>query len=451
MTLPSVFEVATPKQRCPVAGRVIAVALGLALLGCVIESRATFAQEMAEVELAFDEGRYEEALPALRVLAERGQSEAQHLLAVAYRDGLGLTGDAEIAAVWFERAAASGHAPSQFALAIAYLRGNGVETSGDQAVRWLSKAADAGQADAAAVLASILLAQGKGAEARDRLRQAATAGHLMAAVQLGSLLEAGVGGEADRETAAEWYRRAGQGGEPEGVYRWALLTADGPDARVAVMQRSAEAGYPLAQYELAAHLLTAGGETAEGIAWLTAAAESGLSRAQHDLAIAYRDGIGTAKDDEAFRLWITKAAEAGFPDSQYGLAVALTDATHGFEADYERAFSLYSAAAAHGMVEALYGLAYLLSHGFGVQQDFAQAAEKFQTAAEAGHVPSQVALGNLYANGKGVAESRYLAEKWYCEAARSGQKDVLLFLGGEDEIDAMCSGHGQVVAPDPQP
>lgn len=440
----SVYEADVITTRSQVIGSATGVALALTIIFCAISPNVTFAEEFEAVKTAFDEGRYEQVLPGIREMAERGRSDAQHMLALAYRDGLGLAKDPEIAAVWFERAAASGHVQSQYELGIAYLRGLGVEISSEQAVRWLSKAANAGQTDAAVVLASVLLARGEEEHARMRLQQAAETGHAVAAVRLGAFLESGIGGEPDPSAAAEWYRQGGQEGEPEGVYRWALLKANGPEERVDVMRRAAEAGYSTAQYELAAHLLTAGevSEGKEGVSWLQTAAESGLPRAQFDLAIVYRDGIAVPSDHDQFRQWITKAAGAGFPKAQYELAVALTDATHGFDEDSEWAFKLYAAAAAVGVVEANYGLGYLLSNGLGVRQDFPEAVERFRTAAEAGHGPSQVALGNLYVNGQGVEESRDLAEKWYCMAARQGRKDAIGFLGGEDKIDAVCSGHG---------
>jgi TPR repeat protein len=291
-------------------------------------------------------------------------------------------------------------------------------------------------------LASIHLSDGDAVEARKYLRQAADSGNTVAAVQLGELLEAGIGGESDRSGASELYLRAAQAGEPEGVYRWALLEADGPEARAEVMRLSAEAGFPLAQYELAASLLTSAdeAESRQGVRWLEAAAEAGMIRAQYDLAVAYRDGLGVERDDQQFRSWLVRAADAGFPEAEYELAVALTEASHGFEEDYDRAFALYSSAAAQGLAEAEYGLGYLLSNSLGVSQDFAKAAEHFRIAAEADHVPSQLALGNLYANGHGVAENQYLATQWYCRAAAFGDEDAIAFLGGPGEVDSVCAG-----------
>jgi TPR repeat protein len=406
-----------------------------------IPSWAIQAPDFDSVRAAFEEGRYEETVNDLRSFAEQGRSEAQHLLGLAYKDALGVPADPEIAAVWFMRCAETGHAPCQYELGIASFQGRGVDISKDESRRWLTKAAAAGHSDAAAALASIYLSEGNAVEARSYLLQAADSGNTVAAVQLGELLEGGIGGETDVAGAADLYRRAAQQGEPEGVYRWALLEADGPAERAAVMRLSAEAGFPLAQYELASSLLTSGdeAESRRGASWLEAAAVSGMPRAQYDLAIAYRDGIAVEPNDTRFRTWLATSADAGFAHAQYELAVALTEATHGFELDYERAYALYASAAARGMAAAEYGLGYLLSNGLGTRQDFPRAVEHFRIAAEAGHVPSQIALGNLYANGQGVTESHFLAQKWYCVAARSGDEDGIRFVGGADKVDSVCA------------
>ena len=448
-----VHEESVLTTRTRLVWSVTVVSLSMAMIFCSIARVAAFADDLEAVKTAFEDGRYEEALPALRELAEQGRGDAQYLLAVAYRDGLGVPEDPEIATTWFRRCAETGRTPCQYELGVAFLNGRGVDISRDESRKWLEKAAAAGHPEASAALASIYLSEGNAAKARHSLRNASDAGNMAAAVELGKLLENGIGGPADRAAAADLYRSAGQQGEPEGVYRWALLEADGPEARAEVMRLSAEAGFATAQYELAASLLTADDVEGhlEGVRWLEAAARSGMARAQFDLAIVYRDGVGVEPDDLQFRTWLVEASDGGFPNAQYELAVALTDALHGFEEDYDRAYVLYSEAASRGLVEAEYGLGFLLSHGHGVPQDFALAAEHFRTAAEAGHVPSQVALGNLYANGQGVIESRSLAEKWYCMAARAGDEKATGFLGGHDKLDEACAVHENRAATSPIP
>src|SRR5690606_26791536 len=113
-----------------------------------------------------------------------------------------------------------------------------------------------------------------------------------------------------------WYRRAAALGEPEGVYRLALLAAGDDAERLVVARKAAEAGYAPAQYELAVHFLQGGGAPdagagSQGVAWLTKAAGQGHARAQFDLAVVYRDGIHVPSDDASFLLWLRQAAENG--------------------------------------------------------------------------------------------------------------------------------------------
>ena len=63
------------------------------------------------------DGAYEEAIPELAGLAERGSVGAARLLALAYRDGRGVQQDYDEAARWLERAAELGDATASQELA----------------------------------------------------------------------------------------------------------------------------------------------------------------------------------------------------------------------------------------------------------------------------------------------------------------------------------------------
>ena len=103
---------------------------------------------------------------------------------------------------------------------------------------------------------------------------------------LGYMYDMGLGRERDVATAAKWYRKA------------------------------AEAGNPLGENNLADLYLRGEGVTqndAEAFAWFQKAAEQGHTGARIKLGYLYVQGRGTAKDAQAGYAWIKAAEMAGDP------------------------------------------------------------------------------------------------------------------------------------------
>jgi TPR repeat protein len=80
--------------------------------------------------------------------AQKGFSEAQFSLGLAYYQGQGEKKDYAQAVYWFSKAAEQGHATAQCNLGCAYADGLGVKQDNAQAVYWFHKTADQGNADA---------------------------------------------------------------------------------------------------------------------------------------------------------------------------------------------------------------------------------------------------------------------------------------------------------------
>ena len=90
---------------------------------------------------AFRRGDYVTAFRKLRPLAERGQAEAQAILALMYQQGSGVPQDAVLAAHWYLFAAEQGHVGAQYQLGLLYDKGHGVPPSAVIAYKWLNLAA----------------------------------------------------------------------------------------------------------------------------------------------------------------------------------------------------------------------------------------------------------------------------------------------------------------------
>lgn len=126
----------------------------------LLSSRTVFADIDTALK-AVDAGDYLTAYQVLKPLAEAGNAEAQHNLAMLYKQGKGVLEDPEKAAVWFRKAADQGVAEAQFQLGRSYDKGLGVQQSVEYAALWYRRAAEKGNPWAQANL-GVMQAEGQG-------------------------------------------------------------------------------------------------------------------------------------------------------------------------------------------------------------------------------------------------------------------------------------------------
>jgi TPR repeat protein len=84
------------------------------------------------------------AYQIFKTLAAEGDAEAQHNLAILYRQGKGVMQDSKLAVEWFRKAADQGLASAQYYLGHMYDTGEGVEKNPQLAVQWYQKGAQGG-------------------------------------------------------------------------------------------------------------------------------------------------------------------------------------------------------------------------------------------------------------------------------------------------------------------
>jgi uncharacterized protein len=118
-------------------------ALGLlaALMMLVATVTPSWPSSLSDGASAFRRGDYVIAFRKLRPLAERGDAEAQVILALMYQQGSGVPQDAVMAAHWYLTAAEQGHVGAQYQLGLLYNKGHGVPANTVLAYKWLNLAA----------------------------------------------------------------------------------------------------------------------------------------------------------------------------------------------------------------------------------------------------------------------------------------------------------------------
>jgi TPR repeat protein len=162
----------------------------------------------------------------------------------------------------------------------------------------------------------------------------------------------------------------------------------------------------------------------QDITALKARAETGDTKAQVRLGVAYASGDGvTANDTEAVE-WFRKAAEKGDAAGEYSLGeMYLTG--RGVAANLVEGVKWIHRAAENGDARGQFNLAAMYAKGQGVPKDDNEAAKWMRKAADQGLVAGQFGLGSMYAHGKGVPQNAAEAVKWYRKAGDQGDPEAL--------------------------
>ncbi len=260
---------------------------------------------------AYDNGDYQTALTEFRTLADRGDADAQSILALMYLEGQAVSADMSQAISWYVSAAEQGQVDAQYALAIIAVEGVGGATEDRvTAALWM--------------------------------KEAARRGHMYAQFDLGNMYANGIGVNRSDQEAARWFEAA------------------------------AEQGHKDAQFNLGIMYLTPRGveqDRERALHWFRQAAEQGHKDAQYNLGVSYLTGRAVPRDTALAVQWL----EAAAAQNQYSALVALgllsNEGTEGVEQNRAEAARLFRLAADAGNPEGQYFLAVLYTQGQGVEQD----------------------------------------------------------------------------------
>jgi hypothetical protein len=248
---------------------------------------------------AFDQGQYLTALKLAQAAADRGEPQANTLIARIYTEGLGVQKDDRKAFAYYKRASDMGDIQGTFALGMSYAEGRGVKKDRMLAAELFEKAALTGQPEANYNL-GLLFLKGDGKpqnpiRAFQHIRYAAERGIAQAQYDLAELYQTGTGVDANALEAAKW------------------------------LSRAAEQGLAVAQYDYGVRLLQGYGLTSDEPkipALFKAAAEKGIPGAQNRLGYVYLDGIKVKKDPIEAAKWRLIAKKNGFEDKNFDDIIA---------------------------------------------------------------------------------------------------------------------------------
>jgi TPR repeat protein len=181
----------------------------------------------------------EAAVKMFRTAAEKGVADAEHDLALALEQGVGVAADPVEALSWYAKAAEDGNARANWRMGIASVNGEGRPRDVARAIQYFQRAADGGDGSGMTSLA-VMYATGDGvpqdyAKALGLYEEAARRGQPHALRGLAVMYMLGEGVQVDPVRALVLYKQAVALGNPEeprldGELRAALTPAQIADA-----------------------------------------------------------------------------------------------------------------------------------------------------------------------------------------------------------------------------
>jgi uncharacterized protein len=336
---------------------------------------------LAFILLASDkEEERTQAREALETAAKDDPTVAGRILGEAYLQArLSPAADPEKAVFWWKRAADAGDSASLLLLARFYEGQFGFPElkNPKEVIASYTKAAGLGDPGAMAALGSRLLSGDEKtrdeAKGREWLKKAIEAKEYSAYLALGDFEE---NVKKNLKAALAEYERGKDVGQIECMLRTADFYLQGKGVEkdsargLALMEKAAEAGSPMANYRLAVQALA--GQTPDllkGYKFLLVAANGNMLEAQNEIGLLYLSGKLNGVDSLAGVAWLNRAAQAGYAQAQNNLGTLYERGMAGVPQNIENAGQLYVLAANQGNGPATLALARLLFEGIGTKAD----------------------------------------------------------------------------------
>ena len=220
-----------------------------------------------------------------------------------------------------------------------------------------------------------------------------------AMTMLGELYANAMGVKRDYAKAADWYKRAADGGDREAHVR----------AGDAAARRPRRPGRPR------------GGRETAGLL--------GQARRTRRRPIIWRCSISTdrrcRRTSSAPRELLRIAADAGNPEAQYALATFYKEGT-GVPKDVEKSVRLLQAASLADNVDAEVEYAIALYNGTGTPKNEAAAVALLRKAAKQNSPIAQNRLAHVLVSGQGAPMDKIEGLKWHLVAKTAGKGDPML-------------------------
>jgi localization factor PodJL len=187
-------------------------------------------------------------------------------------------------------------------------------------------------------------------------------------------------------------------GETLGATPGPSASAPPSSEAIKTLEANAQRGDVKAQYLLSKRFAEGGGvarDPAKAVEWLRKSAQGGFPAAQYQLGtLSERGSNGVARDPVQARVWYEKAALNGNRKAMHNLAVLHAEGI-GTQQNMQEAAKWFQRGAEHGLTDSQYNLGILYERGMGVAANRTEAAKWFAIAAAQGDADAAVKLQSL--------------------------------------------------------
>ena len=177
------------------------------------------------------------------------------------------------------------------------------------------------------------------------------------------------------------------------------------------------------------------GEYDKAFAIYNLLAQNGNMRAQNNLGIYYKNGLGVEKNEKKAFEYYKKAADNGNSKAQYNVGICY-EGSIGVEKNEKKAFEYYKISADNNDESAQYAFGLCYEEGIGVEKNVEKAFEYYKKAADNDHSSAQYAVGLCYEEGIGTRVDIDMALHYYRNAYKNGYENANLRI-----IDIMESNN----------
>ena len=256
-----------------------------------------------------------------RKAAERNSGEAQYSLGTIYAEGLGVPRDMAEALVWLHKAADHPETKTRAAAYIERIE-HKIPSLTPIPANFEAIRGQAEQGNAEAQYKLGLLYEDDGTAIKDIsqaaqwMRKSAEQGFPRAETAFANMYLNGVGLPHDLSQFATWLQKAAADGDAEAQFTTSVFCRQGilgfrKDATesLALLRKSADQGYPLAEADLGLAFLEGQRlprDIDQAVLWYRKAADAGDATAQIALAKLYESGTGVPKDEAQALTWYRK-------------------------------------------------------------------------------------------------------------------------------------------------
>ncbi len=336
---------------------------------------------------------------------------------LARADKLYIAKDFVAARAIYKSIAEAGNAEAEFKYGNMLWDGSGGPQDRVEADRWNQKASDGGYGPATFNVGNPLTTSKRTPEEKARglalLKTSFEQGYRDAAARIGMIYEEGIGVLVSYKEAARWYRLGAEYGNYRSQALYARMLANGNLPQdLALARKYAELGAPGGEFERKVlEMVTRAQADAAGVA---KAPEADAGKAEYDEGSKY-----FFKDKAKAFEWFSKAAALGHLQSRINVAAAYAEGA-GVARDDRRARALFLAVAEEGNKYAQRTVANFMMNGTGGPQDYAGARYWLERAANQNDTEAMTLLGMMYDPAENRAPDMALATFWYQAAHARG-------------------------------